>query len=174
MQRSSWTELLNGSPALELEPDLDVCGVVFQKQSESVIPAAAGGQTMKHKGEGSQPVSPERGNTSSPELYTPSKELREIIPAVHLHSTSTDPTKVHDPASEHGRKRKMTTSQPGIDICQNITSTRERKRRTHGAESGRPLSETLPSGPTGAAGRPRDRPSLGSIKVTSTHIDKRS
>lgn len=114
MQRSDWTDLLNGSPTQEVEPDLEI----------------------------------------------------------------TDATKAHDQASEsekQRRKRKMTMSQQAIDIRQNITSTRERKRRTHGIESGRPVSETLPIRPIAVAAQPRDRPSLGSIKVTtSTHINKRS
>jgi len=44
MQRSSWTELVNGSPMLEVEPDLDICGVVFQEQSKSFIPGASDDQ----------------------------------------------------------------------------------------------------------------------------------
>jgi len=174
MQRSSWTELLNGSPTPEVEPDLDLCRVVFQQQSKSFIPGAPDDERMTHKEEGGLLVGSQGGNTSSQDLCSPSKELREIIPDVYLDNTSTDATKVHDQASEQGRKRKMTTRQQVIDIRQNITSTRERKRRTHGFESGRPVSETLPAGPTGAVARPRDRPSLASIKVTSTHIKGRS
>jgi len=129
---------------------------------------------MTHKGEGSQLVCLQGGNTNSPELYILSKELREIIPDVYLDSTRTDATKAHDQASEQGRKKKMTTSQQSIDIRQNITLTGERKRPTHGVERGRPVSDSLPIEPTRAAARPRDRPSLGSIKVRSTHINKRS
>lgn len=174
MRTLSWTELFNESPILQVEPDLDLCGAVFQEQSESPSSAAPDHQRMIHKGEGSQLVGPQVGNTSLPELYIPSMDLPAILPDVHLDSTSTDATKAHDQASEQGRKRKLTTSQQSLDIRQNATSTRGTKRRTHGAESGRPVLETLPVGPMGASARPRGRPSLGSIKVTSTHINKRN
>lgn len=138
----------------------------LQSESGSAVPSEDNHEAVMYKEEDQLERLPVR-DPSSTGLYTMRQELLIEFPCVSQYSGSVDPIEAKAQESQSDRKRIITTSQQSSQIGPNTNLTHDKNRPTHAIEKRTIFGEGMPVGGIGVAMAPkRDRPSLGSIKVT--------